>query len=211
MYGTEMIGPMIQGVSSAAGMAGAAQQAAGHRRTARHARAWSEYMAGTAFQRSVKDLEAAGLNPALAVAGFGPGNVPSGPMADYPNIGEAAGGLAKGVSSAREGMEFKKGMQLMQAQIDKAEADARSAAAIAKKSEKYWDAMGEAEVEAMRTGVEANLATAVERSTAAKVNQQEEKIRESNAAAAEVLKELRNKPAGEALIILREILGSMRR
>lgn len=70
-------------------------------RAARHARQWSEYMAGTQYQRTTKDLIAAGLNPLLAVKGMSPmntGNI----MMDTPRMpaSDISGAMSRGVSSA---------------------------------------------------------------------------------------------------------------
>ena len=73
-------------------------------------RDWQERMANTQYQRSVKDMEAAGLNPILAVTGGGVGTgVPSGATASVGGASMssaqsamASGGLL-GANSASEG------------------------------------------------------------------------------------------------------------
>lgn len=44
-------------------------------------RDWQEYMSSTAYQRAIKDLKEAGINPLLALSSFSPASTPSGAMA----------------------------------------------------------------------------------------------------------------------------------
>lgn len=87
-------------------------------------RQWSERMENTRYQRAIKDMEAAGLNPILAVSGGGSGISTGGGSASAASVGGAqmssasaqmaSGGLL-GANSASEGnytgqMEFMGGM-----------------------------------------------------------------------------------------------------
>lgn len=66
------------------------------------ARQWQEEMANTAYQRQVKDMEKAGLNPMLAVA--------KGNGAPAPAIGAASSGQASSMSAPQQYNTFKEGL-----------------------------------------------------------------------------------------------------
>ena len=83
-------------------------------------RMWQEKMQGSQYQRSVKDMLAAGLNPALMFGNAGPASMPSGVMA-------SGNSITPDVSSLINLMMARKQMNLIDSQITKNEADANKA------------------------------------------------------------------------------------
>lgn len=86
------------------------RQAEFNAREAQKQRDWQEHMAGTQYQRAVGDMQAAGLNPILAVTNSGVGtSVPGGAAASVggASMGSAQGAMASGgllgANSASEG------------------------------------------------------------------------------------------------------------
>ena len=59
-------------------------------------RDWEEYMSNTSYQRAIKDMEAAGINPALAITNGGA----STPTATNAKTGTTNGALAQNITAA---------------------------------------------------------------------------------------------------------------
>jgi len=85
-----IIGSGIGAIGSFLGSSSSAKQA---KKMAREQMAFQERMSNTAYQRSAKDLEAAGLNRILALGS--PASSPAGPMAPVPDYGAAISSGAK--------------------------------------------------------------------------------------------------------------------
>lgn len=129
------------GAAIASGGIGALGQSSANKanlRIAREQMAFQERMRGSAYQAAVKDLQLAGLNPALAYQQGGAAT-PSGASA---RMESAAAPLAAGVTSAGQAAMMGEQIRLQAAQADKTAAEAR-----------WVDAQSMAQVSQMRANM----------------------------------------------------------
>jgi hypothetical protein len=127
---TSWLTPALASVASGiAGFLGQQDTNASNRQLAAENTAFQERMSNTAYQRQVKDLEAAGLNPMLAYVKGGGASTPSGTVMPMQNAVSA--GLSSAESSARSSLTTK--------QVPKVEAETENIGAetIVKRAQRY--------------------------------------------------------------------------
>lgn len=111
-------------ISGAASLFGGERQNRLAREESERNRQFQERMRNTAWQASVEDMRAAGLNPALAYS-KGPAASPGGSMASQIDS------VTPAVSSAMQAKRMVEDLRLIKAQREKVEAESRSAGAKA--------------------------------------------------------------------------------
>lgn len=128
------------GAFAGAGVQAAGQVAANraNAKASRHARKWQEMMSSTAYQRTVKDLYAAGLNPALAFGGgsANPAQTPQTQVPHFENVGEGMSqAMGSAGTSARQAMTLKHDLAQRESDRYRAHWDERRSAYEAKTAE----------------------------------------------------------------------------
>lgn len=130
-----LIGAGVGLASGGLSFLGGLSQNRANKQIAREQMQFQERMRNTAYQSAVKDMQLAGLNPALAYQQGGAAT-PSGASAQMEN---AAAPLAAGLTSAGQAAMMAEQVRLQGAQADKTAAEAR-----------YVDALSMAQVSQMR-------------------------------------------------------------
>lgn len=124
-----MLGAFASAVSSALGQRSANKA---NERIAKENRAFQERMSSTSYQRAVRDMEAAGLNPGLMYSSGAGASTPGGATAQMSS--ETSGA----VSSAQSAIRLRNEMKLQRQQIS--ESEGREALNKAQEAKEEWQA-----------------------------------------------------------------------
>ncbi len=123
--------------SGLAGLFGGGISSAVAAKEAKKNRQFQERMSSTAYQRSMKDMRSAGLNPILAYQKGG-ASTPGGAQANIPDMGPAASTALSGVRLKQELRNMKDTQKQIRATTSKIEADeAASLTSAAKTWQNY--------------------------------------------------------------------------
>lgn len=135
----DIAGPVIGGLFAAKGQSDAN---AANARMAREQMAFQERMSSTSWQRAVADIQAAGLNPALAY-GQGGASSPTGATATMQNTHTAAlDGAASAIQSAQQLRKNAYEIELLSSQAQKTQMEARKTELESLPLQAVWTEIG---------------------------------------------------------------------
>lgn len=111
---------------------------------AEKARTWEQQMSDTSYQRQLADMQAAGVNPALALGGSASGaSTPSSPSPSGASASSVSPDSGSSLGEILQLLSFKKSMQMYDAQIDEYKASAEQKRADANNLNTQTGLLGE--------------------------------------------------------------------